>query len=518
LRRVSILDTTLRDGDQAAGFSFSGKDKLAMLRALALSGIDVIETGFPLSSGIDFEFCRSAALELSGAQERPVSAVMCRAGQKDISESAKVFEGGIPGVLHISLPVSRIHIKAKLRKSEAEILEMAAEAVSFAAGLVPKVELGAEDAFRADRDFLLDYCEAALQAGAAVINIADTLGAASPPQVRSLVEFLIAGIPALDPSAGGAALSIHCHNDLGLACANTLAALEAGCAQAELTLAGMGERAGNAALEEVCAALAVTKSGLYTGLRPEKLPALLRLAEEASDGAFSPMKPLSGWNVRSHSSGIHLHGLTKDPRTYSLPALEPWAAAKERIVLSRHSGRAGIALFARRCCSLSLDAETIDKIAAEIKRSEGLTGITEFLCMLFDAGGRPGVPAPLICGSFSAVFRSSPELHVEIEGALYVHGGKEEERRFCGAGESEAAAVLDALRKAGFTAPEFFRISLAGAGGSVRLYAETGFPSGRTYAVERSGTSPARLLFLCALDALNAEALQTVGLQGNAGL
>jgi 2-isopropylmalate synthase len=531
MRRITIFDTTLRDGDQAAGFSFGAKKKLALAAALAEAGVNVIETGFPLSSKIDFEVCRTAARELAASasstpasSEGPLTAVMCRGRREDIAESAKVFSGGIPGILHISLPVSKIHIEAKLRRRESEIIAMAREAVAFAAGLVSEVELGAEDAFRADRNFLLDYCEAALDAGARIINIADTLGGVSPTEARELAEFLCAGIKAFAPEGaakGGAVLSIHCHNDLGLACANTLAALEAGCGQAEVSVSGIGERAGNAALEEVAANIGIRSKeyGMYTTLKPEKFPCLLRAASEAADSAFSLMKPLSGWNTRAHSSGIHQQGLSKNAETYSLPALKAWTNAPERIVLSRHSGQAGTALFAKRYCGLVLDEETIVQVTREIKKSEAVTGITEFLCILSDGKKLPpAFPGPLVCVSFKETLRSaegsadkgkSPE--VTIEAVLKVYGGSgdgnESSREISGRGEDEATAVSEALGGLGCPAPEFSRIATNGFGGRLRLYAEISFDSERLYALERAGASAAELLFLCGLDAINAEAV-----------
>jgi hypothetical protein len=219
------------------------------------------------------------------------------------------------------------------------------------------------------------------------------------------------------------------------------------------------------------------------------------------------MKPLSGWNARSHSSGIHLQGLAKNAETYSLPALEPWITARERIVLSRHSGRAGIALFAERYCGLSLDEITLKRLAGEIKKSEAVTGITELLRLLSDLGALPpGFPGPLVCVSFAAAFAAAPRPRFEVEAALGVYGGTEPERRVCGAGNSEADAVSEALGNAGSSPPEFSRVSLNGYGGRLRLYAELAFPSGRVYALERAGASPAEALFLCGLDALNAEA------------
>jgi 2-isopropylmalate synthase len=521
LRRVTVLDTTLRDGDQT--FCFGGAEKIAFALALAEAGVDIIETGFPLSSGIDFKVCRTAALELRGfaapgdTLSRPLTAVMCRGLRKDIAESAKVFSGGVPGMLHISLPVSRIHIKAKLGKTEAELIALAREAVSFAAGLVPELELGAEDAFRADRDFLLEYCRTALDAGARRVNIADTLGAASPGQAGELAGFLCSRIPAFAPEAkeGKAVLSIHCHNDLGLACANTLAALKAGCGQAELSVSGMGERAGNAALEEVAANIEIRfgETGLYTGLKPEKFPRLISMAAAMAGSAFSPMKPLSGWNTRSHGSGIHQQGLSRNSETYSLPCLERWTTVPERIVLSRHSGRAGTALFAERYCGLKLDEETTALVTEKIKTGETPAGLTEFLRVLSDIGKLPALfPGPFIRLSFTGTY-TGPENGAAPEGfrvsaLIGVYGAAAGTREISGSGADEAAAVSQALSRLCGWRPEFSRVALNGSGGRVRLYTEIAAPSGTPYALERTGPSAAELLLLCGLDAVNAEALR----------
>jgi 2-isopropylmalate synthase len=523
MRRVTVFDTTLRDGDQA--FNIGAKEKIVLALALAEAGADVIETGFPLSGGIDFEVCRTAARELENFAaakkdlSRPLTAVMCRGRPKDIVESAEVFSGGIPGILHISLPVSRIHIEAKLGKTEKEIIPLVREAVSFAAGLASQVEMGAEDAFRADRDFLLEYCLAAIDAGARTINIADTLGTASPGEVKNLVEFLCSRTAGFMPDTKetGAVFSIHCHNDLGLACANTLAALEAGCGQAEVSVSGLGERAGNAALEEVAANIEIgyQKTGLHTNLNPEKFPALLALAAASAGSAFSPMKPLWGWNIRSHSSGIHQQGLSRNAETYSPPNLERWTGVPEQIRLSRHSGRAGTALFAQRYCGLELDEKTIARITEKIKDRETVTGITEFLCILSDMKKLPaGFPGPFIRLSFTGTF-TGPEIGTgnrtapaawRIGAVAALYGGAEKGQEVSGVGESEAAAVSDALSGLCGFHPDFFRTALNGYGGRIRLYTEIALPSGRSYALERIGASSGELLFLCGLDAVNAEA------------
>jgi 2-isopropylmalate synthase len=332
---------------------------------------------------------------------------------------------------------------------------------------VPEVELGAEDAFRADRELLLEYCLAALDSGAHTINIADTLGAASSGEAGELAGFLCSRAGAF--ADGGALLSIHCHNDMGLACANTLAALEAGCGQAELSVSGLGERAGNAALEEVAANIELRsgKTGLYTNLRPEKFPELIAMTAAMAAGAFSFMKPLSGWNARSYGSGIHQQGLSRNPGTYSLSGLERWSAAHERIVLSRHSGRAGTALFAERYCGLKPDETTIALVTERVKHSETATGITEFLRILGDIQKLPtGFPGPFVCRSFSENLAGpaggAATRTVRVSAVVALHGAAEGESEVSGAGESEAAAVSQALGSLCGWAPDFSRVALNG--------------------------------------------------------
>ncbi|MDR3248365.1 MAG: 2-isopropylmalate synthase, partial [Treponema sp.] len=339
LRRLSILDTTLRDGDQAAGFAFSPEEKHTLARALIEAGVDTVETGFPLSAPVDFDLCRDLAREFPGR-----SAVMCRGRREDIAATAKVFAGTTPGLLHISLPVSALHIRVKLGITEAELLKRAVELSAYAAGLVPDIELGAEDATRADQNFLQDYCGAAFSAGVRTVNIADTLGVSGPGEFGALVAFLRRSFPANS-------ISVHCHNDFGLALANTLAAIDAGCDQVEAAAGGIGERAGNTALEELCLSLTARQHGVTTGLKPEKIAPLIACVREIAV-IDSPLKALSGWNIRAHASGIHQQGLARNSDTYAIPALDTISPGPDRIVLSRHSGQAGLELFAQRYCGL----------------------------------------------------------------------------------------------------------------------------------------------------------------------
>lgn len=546
MRRIRVLDTTLRDGDQAAGFAFSPEAKYTLARALALAGVDIIETGFPLSNGADFEICRILAREISGLSvpggedgdtaRRPLTSVMCRGRAEDIRKSAEVFAGGVPGVLHISLPVSRIHITEKLGKTESELIALAVEAVSFAKGFAPLVELGAEDSGRADRGFLREYCEAAAAAGADVVNVSDTLGVLAPEELAALVRFLRKKVPAFaagysaadnSPAAAdypGACLSVHCHNDLGLACANTLAAVRAGCGQIEVSVLGIGERAGNAALEEVAANLDA-RPGLYravTGLSPEKIAALLPLAMKVAGAGVSPMKPLAGWNVRAHGSGIHQQGLSRSPAAYRPPLLERWAITPERIVLSRHSGQAGVRIFARRYCGIDLDDETLAAVTAEIKAAPGTaTGITEFLRILARLEKLPvGFPRPLVCVSFTETQERAMG-RTKFKVVASVSSGEcppEKTLNICGEGEDEPAAVLQALKATAYLFGRdnsgnlnfaIRRTETSACGNRVRLYAETGF-NGKIYGIERTGVSAGYLLFACGLDVINANCGESI--------
>jgi 2-isopropylmalate synthase len=525
MRSLHIFDTTLRDGDQAAGFAFSPGEKRTLARALIEAGVDTVETGFPLSSPADFDLCRSLAREFPGR-----TAVMCRGRREDIAATAGVFAGGVPGLLHISLPVSEIHIRAKLGISGGELLSRAAELAAYGAGLVSDVELGAEDATRAERRFLEDYCGAAFAAGVRIVNIADTLGITGPGEFGGLIAFLRRAFP-------GRSISVHCHNDLGLALANTLAAVEAGCDQTEVSAGGIGERAGNAALEELFLNLRARSArySVNTGLKPEKFRSLMSLLRDftAIDG---PLKPVWGWNIRSHASGIHQQGLARETGTYANPALEEIQPEGEQwIRLSRHSGRAGIVLFAQRYCGLDLEGEIPGKILNRIKAAPGpLLGLTEFLCILEDLGALPpDRRRPLVCRSFSETIESAgnssaPDAAAGDTGAgntAVRHSIRADLAEYAaprpsaeksgggppiilrGSGENQGAAVLDALGPLGGGDLRILRTGLSGSGSQLRLYAELKLGD-RGFALERRGNSAGALLFACCLDALNGGGLK----------
>jgi 2-isopropylmalate synthase len=352
------------------------------------------------------------------------------------------------------------------------------------------------------------------------VNIADTLGLSSPGEFAGLVSFLKKGVPAF--GEGGAALSVHCHNDFGLAGANTLAAVEAGCGQVELSVSGLGERAGNAAFEEVYASLKA-RPGLYrveTGIVSGKIRNLVVLVSEFSGASFSPMKPVSGWNIRSHGSGIHQHGLSRKGETYSPPVLESLGLSPERIVLSRHSGLAGLRLFARRYCGFEPDAAAGEKLLDLVKAAPGpLTGLTEFLCMAADLDALPAeYPRPLVCRSFGETFTAlaGEEPVYRFRALLASHNAASRNasgslREAAGAGKTEALAALDLAYRLTGRKLQFTRIGLSGGGGRIRLYAELleqggeqeAGKEGGIAAFERIGPSTGLLFFQCCLDALN---------------
>ncbi|MCL2025333.1 MAG: hypothetical protein FWG92_00825 [Leptospirales bacterium] len=512
-RRITVFDTTLRDGDQSAGFAFSQEAKLTLVRMLATAGVDIIETGFPLSSKSEFNMCRAAALELKDFNQsfggKTITSVLSRGLAHEIVQTAKVFEGGLSGTIHISLPVSKGHISAKLNKTESELLSMAVESASLAAGFTPNVQLGAEDATRTDYSFLLEYCIAVIEAGATVVNLTDTAGAASPEGMAELAGFLIKNVPAF--SSGKAVLSAHCHNDLGLACANTLAALKAGCGQVEVSISGIGERAGNAALEEVFASLE-EHPHIYkvrTGIISKEIGGLIAAASAFSGTAFSLMKPLSGWNIRAHASGIHQQSIARDPRTYCLSVIENINAVPERIVLSRHSGKAGVKLFAARRLDIELEENTALKISARIKESPLVaTGITEFILILRDMDILPpSSPPPFTIEMFSEkISETTGSQSCTVEAELKTAGGKTLKVYAEASGMKEA--ILQALETLGEGSLNVKNIFFSGRGSSIRLYVEIAAPSGREYPIERAGSSSSRALFESCLDVINAEKIR----------
>jgi len=331
--RVWIFDTTLRDGEQSPGASMTLSEKITMAAALADLGVDVIEAGFPAASTGDFEAVRAVAREVEG----PAIAGLARCHQKDIDRTWEALREAGKARIHVFLATSPIHREYKLKMTRSQILERVASGIAYARTHCLDVEFSAEDAARTEVDFLAEVLEVAIASGASVVNIPDTVGYAVPGQFAGLIRSLMETVPNMDQ----ATLSVHCHNDLGLAVANSLAAIQAGARQVECTINGIGERAGNCALEELVMALR-TRHDVYrktTGVRTPKINATSRTLVEITGMEVQRNKAIVGANAFAHEAGIHQHGMLMNRESYEIMRPEDVGVQRNTLVLGKHSGR-----------------------------------------------------------------------------------------------------------------------------------------------------------------------------------
>ncbi len=331
--RVLIFDTTLRDGEQSPGFSLWPEEKLEMARQLACLGVDVIEAGFPIASPGEVDAVGRIARDVRG----PVICALARADRKDIEIAAEAVQAATRPRIHVFIATSPLHMARKLRMTPDGVRETARQAVAYARSLVPEVEFSAEDATRSDVDFLCRIFEEAIVAGASIINIPDTVGYALPDEFGALVRGLIERVPGMDRVT----VSVHCHDDLGLATANTLAGVRAGARQVEGTINGIGERAGNVALEEVIMALQTRRDlcGYSTRIDSTQIFPTSRLLCAFTGVDVQPNKAIVGANAFAHEAGIHQHGVLMDRRTYEIMTPASIGLPTNRLVLGKHSGR-----------------------------------------------------------------------------------------------------------------------------------------------------------------------------------
>lgn len=334
--RVFVFDTTLRDGEQSPGVRLDMSQKLEIGRALVDLGVDVLEAGFPISSPGDFESVNTLAKELKGV----TICGLTRARDKDIEVAAEALKPAERPRIHTGLGVSPQHLEFKLKMTEDQALETGVKAVKLARNFVDDVEYFMEDSGRANRDYVFRVVEAVIAAGATVVNVPDTTGFATPDEYESLFRDIISNVPNSDK----AIFSCHCHNDLGMATANTLAGVMGGARQVEVTVNGIGERAGNTALEEVVMALKIRhdKYGLETGIESTKLLNVSKLVSSQTGMMVQRNKAVVGANAYAHSSGIHQDGVLKKRETYEIIAPELVGAEKSEIILTARSGRHGL--------------------------------------------------------------------------------------------------------------------------------------------------------------------------------
>jgi 2-isopropylmalate synthase len=362
--RIIIFDTTLRDGEQAPGFSMNTMEKLEMARQLARLNVDVIEAGFPISSDEDFGAVREVAKQVGSVDGSPIICGLSRVGLMDIDRSWEAVKYAKRPRIHTFVATSDIHLKYKLRKSRAEVLKAAVEAVKHARGYCEDVEFSPEDASRSDFDYLCDVLEAVIDAGARTINIPDTVGYAIPREWGER----IASIRQRVKNSAKAVLSVHCHNDLGQAVANSLVAIQNGARQVECTINGIGERAGNASLEEIVMALKTRKDffDADTQVRTEEIFRSSRLLSHITGVHVQPNKAIVGENAFAHEAGIHQDGVLKEKLTYEIMRPEDIGRASNKLVMGKHSGRA--ALTARlKDLGFELDAAELGKAFKRFK-------------------------------------------------------------------------------------------------------------------------------------------------------
>ena len=364
-RRIQIFDTTLRDGEQSPGFSMSLGQKLRVAKVLADMKVDIIEAGFPAASPGDYEAVRAIAREIHG----PVIAGLCRTIPGDIERTLKALEPAPRSRIHTFIATSPIHRKVKLNMSRDEIIKHAVNAVKMAASACKEVEFSAEDGIRTEREYLAEVLQAVIEAGATTVNIPDTVGYSTPTEMYDLFSWLSSTVPGIK----NVHMSTHCHNDLGLAVANSLAAVEGGATQIECALNGIGERAGNCALEEVVMALRTRADhyGVEVGIDTRRLASASHLLS-AVTGNFVPRnKAIVGENAFAHEAGIHQHGMLASRETYEIMKPADVGVQSSQLILGKHSGRHAVVDRAKQ---MGYELED-DEIEAIMKRFKALADV-----------------------------------------------------------------------------------------------------------------------------------------------
>jgi len=338
-QKIAVFDTTLRDGEQSPGCSMNLAEKVRMARQLETLGVDIIEAGFPIASDGDFAAVKAVAEECRSL----TVAALCRTSEQDVLRAAEALERAAHPRIHTFVATSDLHLEYKLKKSRSEVIEMTGHAVSLARECAEEVEFSAEDATRSDVDYLCEVFATAIEAGATVINVPDTVGYTMPTEFSRLVTRVREEVVG---DRDDITISVHCHDDLGLAVANSLAAIEAGARQVECTINGIGERAGNASLEEIVMAMKGLADRLpfETAIQTEQLYPTSQLLSSIIGCAVQPNKAIVGRNAFAHEAGIHQHGVISNPLCYEIMTPESVGVPANNLVLGKHSGRHALAL------------------------------------------------------------------------------------------------------------------------------------------------------------------------------
>jgi 2-isopropylmalate synthase len=355
--RITIFDTTLRDGEQSPGCSMNPAEKLRLARQLEKLGVDIIEAGFPIASPGEVDSVKAVAEEIRSVRV----AALARCKEADVKAAGKALAGAARPVLHTFLATSAIHLKYKLKITAEEALKQAVDGVALARTFTPEVEFSAEDASRTDYGYLREVLQAVYEAGARTLNVPDTVGYSLPHEYAEMVERLVRDIP-------GAVISVHCHNDLGLAVANSIAAVKAGARQVECTINGIGERAGNASLEEIAMALKVRGEtlGASTGVRSELLAPTSAMLSGITGVWPQPNKAVVGRNAFAHEAGIHQHGILANPLCYEIMTPASVGVRETLLVLGKHSGKHAVE-SRLKALGFAPRPEEIDEVTAEVK-------------------------------------------------------------------------------------------------------------------------------------------------------
>lgn len=360
--RVYFFDTTLRDGEQTPGVSLQTPEKIEIAKGLVRLGIDVIEAGFPAASPGDFDAVQTIAREVKGA----TICGLARANEKDVQKVADALKDAERSRLHVFIATSEIHMKYKLKMTRQEVLDRVKSILEFAKGKFDEIEFSGEDAARTDLDFLCEVFGVAIAGGATIINVPDTVGYMNPNEFGDKIRYIKEHTPGIE----NAIISVHCHDDLGLANANTLAAIKAGARQVEGTINGLGERAGNVAIEEVVMALKTRHDyfdDLQVNIDTKQFTKVSKLVSRLTGVVVPPNKPIVGSNAFAHESGIHQHGMMSNPETYEIMTPESVGAEKTDLVLGKHSGRHAFADHLVKLGFQSFTEEKINDLFAKFK-------------------------------------------------------------------------------------------------------------------------------------------------------